>query len=661
MNKTGSPGGTHSSLLLLFAFVISRLLILLFSVESVSWVEELYRGAIGKSILDGLLTSFWNYQADEYSGGSLIIGCFNAIWFFLTGPNLFSLKLTGLFFSSLSFILTLQLCRKFLKIPALFVAPLFIFCPPSLLRLSLLVMGFHTESIVFTLGALLSFFSYLENPKSSFKIILTGLILGLGTWFAQITLISTVSIFLGWIFLQKPKTKDILLFFLGFISGFSPWLPFNLHQHWAGAHFLKSAFLFSQSSEITQGLEIFRIKKLARLFLIHLPKLPDFSFTLPKIGNALSFISMAVVITTIIRHEIQHTVRNKFLVFLKIYPALFIFIYWISFFEIDIVNLPIEKRYLYPFYYLLILYFYFCLFHASKKIRYIFYSLSLSLGIFGYVSHFPRLETPLGALKYQGYSYSQLGDLWVEKFPITSDSSLSFQELIRKIPSNQQTLFCSSLRNTNPAGEFASPQEILKAIGKFPSHCQHFAMIAWGSSAGGITTPEALRGAASLSIIPDEMQPYFCQGLTQSIAFDLRDLPLDALSTFQKEIPKCYQEFLFRYGVLLLDAEIKNHPYNIKELLAIHSPDALKRIYQGMGAGFAFAWNTSGQIPNFDLGTLDFSPDFAWGLGWGLRENMLDDPIRTKDWILKLPQSLQSSALSGAQACEQWYHLDLSR
>ena len=52
--------------------------------------DETYRGAIAQELVTGLSMPFTEYRADNYSGGSLVIGALAAGFFLLFGPTLFA-------------------------------------------------------------------------------------------------------------------------------------------------------------------------------------------------------------------------------------------------------------------------------------------------------------------------------------------------------------------------------------------------------------------------------------------------------------------------------------------------------------------------------------------------------------------------------------------
>src|SRR5690349_8937401 len=98
---------------LFMTFILLRMLNLLTAVESFREEEELYRGTIAQEIIRGLPTSLWNYQADEYSSGSIVIGLVAVPFFKFLGPSLLALKLVPLLFWLVSFCLLGGFLKRF--------------------------------------------------------------------------------------------------------------------------------------------------------------------------------------------------------------------------------------------------------------------------------------------------------------------------------------------------------------------------------------------------------------------------------------------------------------------------------------------------------------------------------------------------------------------
>src|SRR5713226_5888726 len=171
-NATGDgppPAITVSLGGFLLLFVASRLLYVVLIDPSYLLTypdEELYRGTIAQELVTGLTLPFTEYRADNYAGGSLVIGALAAGFFLLFGPTLFALKLAPLLLFTLSLVFwywTIE--RAAGERVAGYFALLFSFSPPLLTAYSVTAMGYHSESIVFSALTVFLLFSMLYQEK----------------------------------------------------------------------------------------------------------------------------------------------------------------------------------------------------------------------------------------------------------------------------------------------------------------------------------------------------------------------------------------------------------------------------------------------------------------------------------------------------------------
>src|SRR2546429_9372676 len=106
MMPSGNARAALGGFLLLF--VASRLLYLVLidpgHLVLLHGAEELYRGAIAQELVTELKIPFTEYRADNYSGGSLVIGALAAGFFLLFGPTVFALKLAPLLLFTLALV-----------------------------------------------------------------------------------------------------------------------------------------------------------------------------------------------------------------------------------------------------------------------------------------------------------------------------------------------------------------------------------------------------------------------------------------------------------------------------------------------------------------------------------------------------------------------------
>src|SRR5438270_5468616 len=146
-------GRTASLAGFLLLFVASRLLYLVLIDPSYLPYggEELYRGTIAQELVTGLHMPFTEYRADNYSGGSLVMGALASGFFLLFGPTLFALKLAPLLMFTLALVFWYWTIQRYAsERVARYFALLFCFSPPLLTAYSTATPCCHGESILFS-------------------------------------------------------------------------------------------------------------------------------------------------------------------------------------------------------------------------------------------------------------------------------------------------------------------------------------------------------------------------------------------------------------------------------------------------------------------------------------------------------------------------------
>src|SRR3989441_3305935 len=200
--------------------------------------EELYRGTIAQELVTGLKLPFTEYRADNYSGGSLVIGALAAGFFLLFGPTLFALKLAPLLVFTLALAFWYWTIQRYAgERVARYFALLFCFSPPLFTAFSVMAMGFHSESIFFSALSLFLLFRMLSDETSSLAYpVLLGLTAGFGLWFTYIYGLTLLAMLGFWFWYDKGGLwrPHMLWFVLGFLVGFSPWIVINVQNHFAG-------------------------------------------------------------------------------------------------------------------------------------------------------------------------------------------------------------------------------------------------------------------------------------------------------------------------------------------------------------------------------------------------------------------------------------------
>src|SRR3989454_4349687 len=233
--RTVSLGG------FLLLFVASRLLylVLIHPAYLLNYPgEEPYRGTIAQELITGLTMPFIEYRADNYAGGSLVIGPLAAGFSLLFGPTLFVLKLAPLLLFTLALVFWYWTIQQYVgERVAGYFAVLFCVSPPLFTTYSVTAMGFHSESIVFSALTVLLLFRMLSEEKPSPAVpALLGLTAGFGFWFAYIYGLTLLAMLGFWLWHDKGKfwRPPVLWFALGFVVGFAPWIIINVQTHFAG-------------------------------------------------------------------------------------------------------------------------------------------------------------------------------------------------------------------------------------------------------------------------------------------------------------------------------------------------------------------------------------------------------------------------------------------
>ena len=210
--------------------------------------EELIRGVLAHDLVHGLHLPILEYLADDYSGGSLVVGLLAAPGFLVLGSSLFALRLVAVFVSlAIALLWYLFVARNWGRRAALFTSLFFVLPPAVYLEASSMTMGFHTESMLFSAVAFLCLFELLYRDTLTLRWpVGLGLALGFGTWFCYTTLASVAIVLVWWLWNDRRMlTRRAFAVFLAcFALGFSPWLLVNVQQGFSGLELLEAGLRY---------------------------------------------------------------------------------------------------------------------------------------------------------------------------------------------------------------------------------------------------------------------------------------------------------------------------------------------------------------------------------------------------------------------------------
>jgi hypothetical protein len=616
-------------------FLFSRLLYLYFFVEH-SWaLEEVLRGTMAlefRNALAGqpLRLPLWCYQPDSYLGGSLVVALLTALHYFVFGITLFSLKLSALWFAWGTLCLGYLLLREEIgESAADAFALLYTFCSPGLLSMSLVAMGYHTESVLFLMWLLLLALRERRSMKngetSQTRRFLLGAVAGFAFWFSPLNALGILSAFF-----LLPETfwtnrKSVFLLVTGFLLGILPLLLHECFTHFSALGFFTSANEEGSPLEFSQA-----PLKLWSLLTHDLPLASAFP-------PALAYIVYSLLLGLVCFR--WRTLAKPVRTFVLVYFLLFLPAFALGRFSVGkIVSDAVTFRYLQQAQFLLLLLGSIALSagNYSRLLR----ALLVTSSLYGILSL--DLLHPAGRLfQYRPYSYAHLGARAANACFAGPDSLVAFQDWLHSYPlETQRYLSVAYIRSypfdrnqlsdgldhhyprENPtfayglglyAGASVEKTSALLSLGNIFSPetaTRYWEGVAEGS-AGGTVEPELY---ARLS--PDWYA--FQQSLSQNAKACLRHEPLR---------PEKGMWAIRGQGAALVDCGI-------------------------------FVKRTGELAENLRRDqNQKFRDNLAWGLGWRLRFWDLPDPLRSLDRLSLLPSWAFPQALQGAALLESQFEL----
>jgi 4-amino-4-deoxy-L-arabinose transferase-like glycosyltransferase len=256
-------------LLILFA---TRIAWILSNPDATQYWEEDYRWVAAREILAGLQQPVFDYQADNYQGGSLVlIGIITGL-FALFGESLLSLKLAPLGFAAATLAAIYILGRLwFGRRTALIAASAYLAGPPLLLHSALIPMGSHGESALFSLVQFICFLGILSRRwHTPLGWASLGFVSGLGLWFCYTSGLSLVACGMTWLILEGiPRLRLLLAATGGALLGLIPWFAYNLQNDFTG--FLRLFEIFGAGDPIDAWVAQGPLEKFLGLVLRDLP------------------------------------------------------------------------------------------------------------------------------------------------------------------------------------------------------------------------------------------------------------------------------------------------------------------------------------------------------------------------------------------------------
>ena len=140
----------RSFAILLASLVIARACLVLSLSDVFYYGEEMAKGAAAKAMIDGLGVEHYKLSYGYHEGGGFVVSHLKALAFLLVGENVLAHKLVALFTTGvLLFVAWWFTSEHFGRSAGWIFGLLFVFCPASFQRFSLLDLGTHFEAMIF--------------------------------------------------------------------------------------------------------------------------------------------------------------------------------------------------------------------------------------------------------------------------------------------------------------------------------------------------------------------------------------------------------------------------------------------------------------------------------------------------------------------------------
>jgi hypothetical protein len=324
-------------------YVLLRLLLVSSRRDAIFDNTEFFSGTIAMELIHGASLPVKNLFPDDHNFGSVVNGILIVPFYLFFGPSAASAKMVSILFSlGVLVFWYLLLARFFNPTVAIFASLLCIFSPTIYTKCSVLSIGSHPETCLFTAAILfIAYLIFFDKRKKSLYFILLGLSSGFAFFYSYLCGVTLLVLFILWFafdkkFIIRPK---FYLFLASFLVGFSPRIYFAtaINSKVGLTRFLgffEGAFDegYLSFSHIVSKLKVFLTNDLLRLFNFeHLP------FCLGYLYYAIFFIcllhllwinrySICRLLIPLKFKQVSSVSRESiFLLFIFIYSGIYIF------------------------------------------------------------------------------------------------------------------------------------------------------------------------------------------------------------------------------------------------------------------------------------------------------------------------------------------------
>lgn len=668
------------------ALVSLRIAVVLTGSHLVSHYEELYRGTIAREVLDGLHAPLWSYQADHYSGGSLVVGLLAVPAIALFGPCLLALKLVPIAFAAATAAVAVRLlAARYGARVAVAGALLLVVPPPGLVQLGSLAKGFHTESPLFTLTALSALLTFVYDGRRRRWLFAAAFAGGLGVSFTPIAALGLAGVVVTWIVLERAliQRTDVLLFALGTALGAAPAIAYAVaHGLAPGPPSLVEVVGTMSASHVAKIPA--RVVKLVGLALPLSAGFPDV-LRLPGLGLSALYGMLALGAVTIflVREGWSRDGRGPGVRLLAIPAGVFVALYAVSTIAIPSGTSAWASRHLAPLQILGLLLVAVAVTRIPRGT-----AILAGLVLLGGLGHASLLASePTGrAWEERADSYYHLGMLWTLRAGRTLTSLDVVQPRLERLAVDRRdAAYRGAIEALEPLDHELTPEAFPRWLSRVPPS-QH--PVVWESLGRWLAERPSLAAAelaARLEALPPRGRRLACEALELARAHRVATglSALEAWTSIPPVTPCVAEDRRLGLGYLLATYR---HPDAgcpaLQKAVGELGPDQRRAVYRGAGRGAAVVEIARTGLPagvwitGIELGDvaclrrpsrqmlqapdgvatlaaavpIEHHPDFFWGVGREIADLFSEDPRRVAHTIEDLPPAVQAPAHAGATA-----------
>jgi len=256
-------------------FVLARMVIILFFIDTAYNYEDTYVGFISTELLSGdLKIPLYDYIMKPRHFSSIFVAILTMPFIFIFGNNLIALKLFALFTATINLGIWYLLLRKISQNTAIFFSLIYIFTPTIFTNMTLVYWPSYALTFLLMGASLLLLIKMLNSEQENCpRTALLGLVCGVGGWIYFVHLLLLPFILFIWgmkdkLFFLKRQFAAFVFFFL---IGMAPWILYNIHDNFSADIFSVVGGSEQKMFESVNFLHIFHNAK--KIFVQFMPNL----------------------------------------------------------------------------------------------------------------------------------------------------------------------------------------------------------------------------------------------------------------------------------------------------------------------------------------------------------------------------------------------------